>query len=188
LDILRLLEDLEELAVERPKSFGPIAWGLNRDEIQMQISKVRASLPGEVKQAQILTREAERHVVAAREEAEKIQEGAKREAERMISEAKAEADRITKESQVAQERKLAENEILKLAKAQADEIRSSADRDASMLRRGSEDYSFQVLTQLESVVSKVMNTIDRGKAEIRPTMAPDSAVVPARDRDRVKVN
>lgn len=187
LDILRMLEDLEEVAVERPRQFGPIAWGLDKEEIQMQIHKVRASLPGEVKQAQTLTREAERHMSQAREEAEKVVEGAKREAERMVAEAHKEAERIAHEARLQQERMLAENEILKLAKAQADEIRTAADRESSALRRGSEDYAYNVLSQLESVVTKVMTTIDRGKAEIKPTSLPETAVVPSRDRDRAKV-
>ena len=182
-----MLEDLEELAVDRPKQFGPITWGVNKDEIQMQIAKVRASLPGEVKQAQTLTREAERHVNQAREEAEKIIDGSKKEGERMIAESHKEAERIVHEARLQQERMLAENEILKLAKAQADEIRTSADRDSSALRRGSEDYAYNVLNQLESVVAKVMTTIDRGKAEIRPSSLPESAVVPARDREKAKV-
>lgn len=186
MDILRMLEDLEELAVDRPRQIGPITWGVNKDEIQMQIAKVRASLPGEVKQAQTLTREAERHVNQAKEEAEKIIEGAKKEGERMIVDAQKEADRIVHEARLQQERMLAENEILKLAKAQADEIRMAADRDSSSLRRGSEDYAFNVLNQLESVVTKVMTTIDRGKAEIRPSL-PESAVVPARDREKAKI-
>lgn len=181
-----MLEDLEEIAVERPRSFGPFHWGLNRDEIQMQIAKVRASLPGEVKQVQSMTREAERNLEQARQEAEKIQEAARREAERIVEESRKEAERLLHEARLQQERMLAEHEILKLAKAQADQVQHEADREATALRRGSEDYAYNVLTQLETVVTKVMTTIDRGKAEIRPTSV-DSAVVPARDREKAKI-
>jgi cell division septum initiation protein DivIVA len=181
-----MLEDLEELAVERPRSLGPICFGLNRDEIQMTISKVRASLPGEVKQAQTLTREAERHIEMARDEASKTIESAQREAERLIDEARKEADRLVNEAKLGQERLLAENEILKLAKAQADEIRSTADRDAGAMRRGAEDYAYNVLDQLGNVVTKAMTTIDRGRAEIKPNVI-EHGVVPAREREKAKI-
>ena len=184
MDILRMLEDLEATAVDAPKGFGPLLWNYNRDEVQMQIHKIRASLPLEMTQAANLTRESERVIEQAREDASKTIEGAKKESERLIEEAKKEIERLMHEAKLQQERLLAENEILKLAKAQADEIRGEADEEACALRRGAEDYAYSVLSQLESLVGKVATTIDRGKSEIRPSQ--DLALV--QPKEKVKVS
>jgi len=67
MDILRILDELNEVAVERPKSMlGFVYSGYNREEISMQISKVRASLPQELKQAVTTVRESERILKSAR--------------------------------------------------------------------------------------------------------------------------
>ena len=52
-----MLEDLENTAVDRTKRFGPFVTGYNPDEVHMQIHKIRASLPLELKQAANLNRE-----------------------------------------------------------------------------------------------------------------------------------
>lgn len=190
MDILRLLDNLNELAVEQPKSFGPLVWGLNRDEIAMQISKIKASLPSELKQAVQTVRESERIVDSAREDATMAVDAAKKEAERMVAEARKEAEKIVEHARVQQERMVHESEILKLAKAQSEEIRNSADREAVQMRRGAETYAYDVLTQLESVVTKVMNAVERGKNEIdktgeHPPHHSTHAAVQPRERARV---
>ncbi|HVL38271.1 MAG TPA: hypothetical protein VM328_02660 [Fimbriimonadaceae bacterium] len=182
MDILRMLEQLGDL-VEKPRSFGPITWGLNKEEIAMQIAKVRASLPNELKAAVVTVRESDRIVETAKEDATMTLESARRESERIVEEAKKEAERILEQTRIQQERMVNESEVLKLAKAQAEEIRNAADRDAVQMRRGAEKYALDVLGQLEGVVGKVMTTIEGGRREMeRP--APEQAVVPARERVR----
>jgi hypothetical protein len=167
MDILRILDDLHDLAVERPKTvFGPLTWGLDKDEISMQISKVRASLPTELKQAVQTMRESDRIVESARVDAVQTLESAKREAERVIAEARIEAERMIEQARLQQEKMVNESEILKLSKAQSEEIRNAAERDAVQTRRGAEQYAIDVLSQLEGVVGKVMTTLDRGKQEM----------------------
>ena len=171
MDILRLLDNLNELAVEKPrKVLGlPFYLGLEPDEIGMQIAKIRASLPNELKQAAQTMRESERIVDSAREDASMTVENAKKEAERVLSEARKEAEKIIEHAHVQQDRMIHESEVLKLAKAQAEEIRNHADRDAVQMRRGAESYAYDVLSQLEGVVGKVMNAVERGKNEIERT-------------------
>lgn len=184
MDILRMLEQLNGLVCDQPKRFGPIVWGLDQDEISMQIAKIRASLPDEMKQAAQTVRESERIVVSAREDAVAKVEAAKREAERAILEARQEAERIVEHARAQQERMVGESEILKLAKAQAEEIRNSADRDAVQLRRNAEDYAHALLSQLEGVVGKAMAAIERGKQDLD---RPDQAVIAPRERERERV-
>jgi len=194
MDILRLLEELQQQMLEKPKRLGPLWWGIDEDEISMQISKIRASLPNELKVAVATVRETERIVEGAREDAnqslerarkesEKILADARSDSERTLHEARLEAERIVEQAKLQQERMVAESEILKLSKAQSEEMRSSADREAVQMRRGAEKYAYDVLVQLETVVGKVMTTIDRGKQEIRPAEPAATAVV--REKARV---
>jgi len=178
MDILRLLDQLHELTVDNVRGLGPVVWGYNKDEISMQIAKVRASLPSEVKAAAATVRESDRIVESAKEDATSTLESAKKDAESILSQARQEAERIIEQARLQQQQMVGESEILKLSKAQSEEIRNAADREAVGMRRGAEKYALDVLTQLEGVVGKVATTIERGKREIeRPEPAPTSAVV-----------
>lgn len=185
MDILRMLEQLNDIAVEKPrKIFGKLYWGVEEEEIAMQIAKIRASLPAELKQAEQRVRESERILVSAREDATQAIEAAKREAEKALEDAKADAQRILEEARLQQQRMVSESEILKLAKAQAEEIRNSADRDATQMRRAAEKYAYDVLSQLEGVLGKAVTIVEKGKQDLeRPTPQPVAAVE-ARDRVR----
>lgn len=193
-----MLEQLHETAVERPRTVvGPLVWGLEKEEVAMQIAKIRASLPSEVKQAATVTRESERIVETAREDAEQTRSNAEREAERIVAEAKAEAERLIEAAKLEQQRLVAENEILKIAKAQSEEIRTAADKEALSLKRNAEDYAYDVLSKLEGVVGKAMSAIERGKAEVaRPDAGAAPAAMPANTgvptsavvRERTRVN
>lgn len=178
MDILRLLDQLHELTVDNVKGVGPLVWGYNKDEISMQIAKVRASLPNEVKVAAATVRETDRIVETAKEDATMTIESAKIEADRIAAEARQEAERLLEQARLQQVQMVSDSEILKLAKAQSEEIRNTADRDAVGMRRGAEKYALDVLTQLEGVVGKVATTIERGKREMeRADVAPTAAVV-----------
>lgn len=177
MDILRLLDQLHELTVDNVGGFGPIVWGYNKDEISMQIAKVRASLPNEVKAAAATVRETDRIVETAKEDATMTLDNARKESDRIVAEARQEAERLLEQARLQQQQMVGESEILKLSKAQSEEIRNSADRDAVSMRRGAEKYAVDVLTQLEGVVGKVATTIERGKREMeRPESAPVAMV------------
>ena len=194
MDILRLLDELSK-QIELTPHIGPITWGLNRDEISMQIAKVRASLPQELKAAVSTVRESERIIDTAKEdanstleraqsEAQRVREQAQVDADRMKQQAQTEADRILEQAKAQQERMVSESEILKLSKAQSEELRNAAERDAMNMKRGAEKYAHDVLGQLEGVVGKVMTTIERGKGELN---RPDpSQALPPSGRDRLR--
>lgn len=182
MDILRLLEELNELAVERPRTIAGMTFGLDKDEIGMHIAKIRATLPQELKHAVAKVKESERMVDTAREDAGTVLNNARKEGERLISEARKEADRIVDQAKMHQDRLVSESEVLKLAKSQGEEIRNSAERESVIMRRGAEKYAYDVLVQLESVVGKVVTTIDRGKQDLERAPEP----VPAQ-RERVRV-
>ncbi|MFQ3586555.1 MAG: hypothetical protein SNJ76_02655 [Fimbriimonadaceae bacterium] len=180
-----MLEQLNEIAVEKPrKIFGRLYWGVEEEEIAMQIAKIRASLPVELKQAEQRVRESERILVSAREDASQAVESARREAERALEEAKANAQKILEEARLQQQRMVSESEILKLAKAQAEEIRNSADRESTQMRRAAEKYAYDVLSQLEGVLGKAVAIVERGKQDLERPAPQPVAAVEARDRVR----
>ena len=186
MDILRLLDELTKLVDDTPH-FGPVTWGLNRDEISMQIAKIRASLPQELKAAVSTVRETDRILETARQDASLAMDAAKKESDRILADARRDSERLIEEARLQQGRMIAESEILKLTKAQSEEIRNGADRDAVTMRRGAEKYAYDVLSQLEGVVGKVMTTIERSKQEIQPTqLAPQQPQpIPPREKARV---
>lgn len=184
IDVLRLLENLKQ-QVEAPKTVMGLTFGYNRDNLVMQIEKIRASMPREVKDAATVARESERIIESAREEADTLADQMRREADRTLTEARAESDRILAQAKIEQERMIQESEVLKLAKAQAEEIRNSAEIDAQQMRRGADRYAMDVLNNVESVVGKVLTVVERGKAELESN---DSVAVPANNvRERARV-
>jgi cell division septum initiation protein DivIVA len=177
MDVLRILDDLNTL-IENSKHLGPLTWGLDRQEVSMQITKIRASLPNEVKAAAATVRDADQILTRAQEDANKQLENAQKEADRIIAEARKEAERMIDQARLQQERMIDDSEILKLSKAQSEEVRNAAEREATQMRRGAEQYAHDVLTQLEGVVGKVMNTIERGKTDLhrQPEALPRAVV------------
>lgn len=172
LDIIRMLEDLNAVAVEKVKSVGPISWGLNRDEVSMKITMIMSSLPKELKDAVQTVRDSEKILSLARQDADATVENGRRESERVVTESRKEAEKVIEHAKLQQDRMVSESEVLKLARAQAEEIRNSAERDAVQMRRDAEGYAYNVLRQLESVVGKVMTAVERGKAEMDKSDAP----------------
>ena len=182
MDILRQLADLESM-IETPRDFLGLIWGMNREDIVMQISKIRASLPQELKNAASTMRESDRILEEARADATGILDSARKEAERIAAEAHTEAERHIEQARLVQDRMVSDSEILKLSKAQSEEVRAAADRDALNMRRGAEKYTYDVLSQMEGVLGKAMTAIERGKSEIAPEAKP--VAVPVREKARV---
>lgn len=182
MDSLRLLEDLKTKIEDTP-SFGKLSWKFDKEDLTMCITKIRASIPQEMKAAASTVRESERILEHAREDATGILENSRKEADNILAEARQDAERIIAEARLQQERMVADSEILKLSKAQSEEVRNAAERDAVQMRRGSEKYAYDVLTQLENVVRKVATTIDMGKQEVTRQEAASAAA----DRTREKL-
>lgn len=178
MDSVRLLEELID-TIDDVRSFGPVAWGFDSEEFRMQLEKIKANLPQEIKVANSTARESERIIEQAREDGARALEGARVEAERIVSEARRdgaqtvdqarkEADLLLENARLEQSRMLGESEVLRLARAQADELKARSERDALDTRRGSEKYAYDVLSQLEGVVGKLQVTIERGKNDLQP--------------------
>ena len=187
IDVLRLLDNLNSLA-EKPRSFLGVTLGFNRQEFQIQIDRIKGSLPRDVKDASNLLRETERVMETAEDEANRVIDQGRREAAQAIEEATQESARILEQARLTQAQMLGESEVLKLAKAQAEELRRTAENDAAQLRREADQFAYQTLDNLEAVVSKVMSTVERGRAELDRPRQPVNPVVKAMtEREETKV-
>lgn len=169
MEIVNALDDLRKY-IEEPRQFMGITFGLNKGEGAVLLRRIQTLLPEQVKQATAITRESERIVGSAKEDASAAVDRARAEGEKLISEARKEAARIVEKAQSEREKLIHESEILKLAKTHAANLRAEAEAEAVRLKRGADDYAVDVLFRLESVVGKVMSTIEKGKSEMeRPT-------------------
>jgi cell division septum initiation protein DivIVA len=171
MDTLKLLDELHDLTVERPGNIPliPLYWGLNKDEISLVITKIRSSLPPDIKTAANAARESERLLETSREESDAILSQAEKEAARIVQDARTEAELIIERARIEQQQLVNESEILRLTKAQIDRMNADADRDAVAMRRDAERYVYQLLSQIESVLNKAMTAVDNGKRELEAT-------------------
>ncbi len=191
-----MLENLHDMAVEQPKTvMGAFTWGLNKEEIAMQIAKIRASLPTELKQAASLTRESEKIISNAKEEATLTVERAKKEAEHILNETKKEAERMLLQARDNQKKLIDESEVLKHANELSEEIKNAAERESFQMRRGADNYAYDVLTQIESTVGKILNVVERSKTELAASKentnaenSPASTDTPQNIKERVRVS
>jgi cell division septum initiation protein DivIVA len=168
MEVLNTIDSLREM-LEKPKQFMGITFGLNREECILMLRKIHAQLPDDMKEAEKIKRDSERIVDSAKDDAHLTLERARGEANRLIDAAKREGERILDEARIERERMLNESEVLKAAKEEAEAILSEAQTEAARMKRGADEYAFEVLLRLENVAGKIMSTIERGKQEIQKT-------------------
>lgn len=178
MDILRMLDQLQELAVNQPRHVGPIFWKVDIDEISVQITKIRASLPQEVKQAANLTRESSRVIESAKDEASKTIESSRIEANGIVEHARKEAEAILEQARLEQTRMISDNEVLRLAKSQSDEIRLAANEDAADSRRQADQYAHTVLGHIETVLERALGQVGTGRADLEMNLHNNTEVAP----------
>lgn len=159
-DLLKLLE----MAIEESFSIIPGRYTIVKDsDILTLIDRIYASMPTEVQEAQKYLKRIEEVKIAAQQEAEKIITDAQAEADRKLSEADfikaVEREGIRIRNQVQEECE----ELKRKALEEADEIRSQAQKDADKTKEGAELYAEQVLTNLETDLSKLQQVVKNGQ-------------------------
>lgn len=164
-DVIRLIDKLKEELGGYRSYFG-VTFGLNCDDVVMQLEKIQAHLPTQMREAANLARESERILHDATTDAEEKLASAKRDSEQMLKEAHAEAERIVEQARLQQESLISESEVLKLAKAQAEDIRNTSERESRQMRREADKYAHEVLTSVEGTLSRMLTQVERGKNEL----------------------
>ena len=211
MDTLKIIDSIEHLVENSSKFLGFVR--MDEDRFFQLTSKLRASLPEDVRRAGRLAEDTDRIREAAQGEAEGFKEGAKADAERMLDAARAEADRLHNAAQAEAQRAIDEargisqsltdqSEIARIATAQAREIIAQAEAEAEKTRAGADAYARDVLCALESQIQHAMgqvethanallNTIQHGREQLEKTAPLPGSVTlsaprhePARERER----
>ncbi len=145
MDILHLVDRLEEVFnAGRPI---PLTHLLTVDEERVLelIDQMRVSIPDEVKKAQQVLAQRDRILAQAQEEAARTVQLAKEKVDQMV-----ERDSVTMAAQSRAE------QILQNAKADAERVRADAD-----------DYALEILTRLETELTKTLTQVRNGIAKLR---------------------
>lgn len=148
--LLDKLEDIIDKAPEIPLT-GRVL--LDSDDLLELIEKIRNAVPEEVKRAEIVSSEKDRV----------LSEG-HRQADDIIAQAKKQAAQLLKES-----------EIYRQAQEEAKKILTEAYQQAKAMQKGSDDYALSVLTGLEESLTKTLQVVGKGKAELNKEHKPEVA-------------
>ena len=122
---------------------------VNGDEIYDLIEELRNVMPEEFKQSRWIVRERENMIEEARKQAEKITRNAEGKAEALVD----------------------GTEIMKRATRKSEEIMSSIEARARTIRLEAEDYADEKLANLEAVLHKLLNAIEKGRGQFKGTLS-----------------
>ena len=107
--------------------------------------------------------EGRRQTAEAQAEANRVRQNADAEARRTLAEAQRNAAELIAEAQAQAAQLVADDQIVQQATAQAQELKMRAEQEADAVRRGSDDYARDVLTNLENVLGKTVTQVQRGR-------------------------
>lgn len=145
MDVLRLLDDLEDI-IENSSSIpfsGRVL--LSREEIIEMIKEIRIQLPDEVKQAQWIKEERNKILIDAQHESENIISNTKKHIEELVE----------------------RDKIVELAKRKGEEIIASAEEQAKEIRIASTKYADDILENLETELLNIKETIESNRKELK---------------------
>ncbi len=145
MNVLRLLDELEDI-VENSSTI-PFAGKalVDRGEILDIIKEIRIQLPDEVKQAQWIKEERQRILVDAQQEAEATMKDVRIHIEEMVE----------------------KDEITKLAQKRAEEIIEQGQAHAKEVRLGARQYADELLAGLEENLERLGSTIKQNRKELK---------------------
>ena len=145
-ELVEMLYDLVQEAKTMP--FSSEKCVIEKEKTLDLIEEIRARIPEEVSQAQML--------VAARAD--------------YISGAKREAEAIKQVADEEAKRRLTEQEIYKLAKQKSSEIIANAEARSKELRRAANAYVDEVMKNTENSIAESLNTIRQQRARFRQSL------------------
>ncbi len=145
MDVLKLVDDLEELV----ETAGTIPFSgktvINKEEFLEIIQTLRVGLPDEIKQAAWI----------------------KEERDRIISEAETEAhQKITLAEQKAADM-IDDSELMQLATKKAEELVGQAQAESKQIREGARNYADEILQNTQESLSEVIKLLNENRQELR---------------------
>lgn len=145
MEILKYVDQLEEIVDTASKVPFSSKVMVNVDEIFEVIDLIRENLPQELKEAQYALLEKDRMIAEAEAKAERELDNARKEARAMVS----------------------EHEIVRHAQIEADAIMERSNQVALEVREGARSYANDVLYQIENSLDKALYTVKKSRDEIR---------------------
>ncbi len=146
LEIIDRIEELLDGSRRIPFSANIV---INGDEMYDLIEELRSVMPEEFKQSRWIVKEREN----------------------MIEEAKKQADKIIMNSQEKADALVGETEIMKRATRKSEEMMSAIEARARTIRLEAEDYADEKLANLEAVLHKLLNSIEKGREQFKNTLS-----------------
>jgi hypothetical protein len=189
MDTLKIINAIEDMVEDAPKFLGFVR--MDEDRFFQMVSKLRASLPEDMRKVSQLADDTDRirleahgaaneHLEAVKVEAERMLAATREEAERLHGAAQLEAAQTLERAKGASQSLIDQSEIARIATAQAREIIAQADAEAAEIRAGADAYAKETLTALEAHIQRAMGqieshssalllTIQRGRQELEKT-------------------
>lgn len=144
MDILRLVEDLEDV-IETGSNIpltGKVV--VMKDEVMGLIEQLRNELPHEITEATRIN--AEKNLIL---------EDAHREAEQILAAAKSQAQRF-----------IDEDELVVQANQRAKDIMDQANAQSEQIRQGTRDYADELLERTQVHLSEIIKTLNENRKEL----------------------
>jgi cell division septum initiation protein DivIVA len=145
MDVLELIDRLHHLFDSAKKVPLTDQVRVNRQEIRDILAQMRATIPGEIKEARWIVQEREH----------------------MLAEAERQAERIAEEARDRQAQLVSGHERIRQAERAAEEIIEGARGREREIRLGAEDYADEILNTLELNLAKLAAAIHRGRERLR---------------------
>ena len=146
-ELIEMLYDMVQDAKNMP--FNSEKCVLEKEKVLDLIEEIKARIPTEVSEAQML--------VAARAD--------------YISGAKREAEAIKQVADEEAKRRLTEEEIYKLAKQKSRDIIASAESRSKELRKAANAYVDDVMKNTEDAINESLNSLRRSRAQFRQALS-----------------
>ena len=144
MDVLQLIDRLEQLVSAGTRL--PLSSRIMIDEQEFLdiVDQLRVTVPEEMKQARRFSQERDRVLQQAEQEAEKVINAAQERALLMLQ----------------------DNEIVRLAQDDARRLLNEGEQYADEIKRGADVYALEVLSGLESELTKLLVTTRKGRATL----------------------
>jgi len=143
--VLDELEKIKSLLNEAKKLPFSKYVSIDREEFLIIINRIEMLLPKEVKEAYVIQ--------SKRDD--------------VLREAYAEREKMLSEIKDMQKEALSESYITKEAQKEREKIIQDARADSEKIKKEAENYAYEILMKIESIIEKAKSAIEEGKKELK---------------------
>ncbi|MGI5971619.1 MAG: hypothetical protein ACOX7P_07855 [Oscillospiraceae bacterium] len=154
-ELIDMLYDMVQEAKNMP--FNSEKCVLEKERVLELIEEIKARVPTEVSEAQMLVAARADYISGAKREAEAIKQVAEEEAKRLVS----------------------EQEIYRMAKQKSREIIASAEARSKELRRAANAYVDEIMKNTEDAIAEALNSVRQSRSRFRQSVGAAQQPAPA---------